>query len=64
MGFDYIRDYYGVPARRGEPVKYKGNHGVVTGTSGAYVKVRLEGQKHSNPYHPTDLEWVNLDDEI
>ncbi len=57
MSLKYIREYYEVPAKRGKPVRYRGKAGVVTGSSGALVKVRLDGQKHARPYHPTDLEW-------
>lgn len=60
-GFDYIKDYYGVPAKRGAKIEYNGKPGTVTGTHGPHVKVRLEGQKHSNCYHPTDLKWLEAD---
>jgi hypothetical protein len=60
MSLQYIREYYGVPAKRGEPVRYNGKPGRVTGSSGPHVRVRLAGQKHSRPYHPTDLEWPGL----
>lgn len=64
MSLRYIREYYGVPAKRGEPVKYRGKIGVVTGCSDPHVRVRLAGEKIALPYHPTDLEWPNLDDRI
>lgn len=56
-GFDYIREYYGVPAEPGAKVEYNGKPGTVTGTHGPHVKVRLEWQTHSHCYHPRDLEW-------
>lgn len=58
--FQYIKDYYGVPARRGFVVEYNGKRGVVTGTSGPYLTVRLDGEKLAKPYHPGDLQWRNL----
>ena len=61
MSLEYIREYYGVPAKRGEHVRYKGVDGVITGASGPRVKVRLNGEKHSAPYHPTDLEYMSAD---
>lgn len=58
MSFDYIERTYGVKAKRGQRVVAYGKPGVVTGTEGQYLTIRLDGQKHSNPYHPTDgLEW-------
>jgi len=54
---EYIRDYYGVPAKKGVVVKYKEKFGVITGASGPYVKVRLDGEKNANPYHPDDLDY-------
>lgn len=44
-GYQYIRDYYGVPARRGLVVEYNGKRGVVTGTSGPHLTVRLDEEK-------------------
>jgi hypothetical protein len=54
MSFDYIKSYYGVDAKRGQRVTAFGKPGVITGTEGQYVCIRLDGQKNSNPYHPTD----------
>lgn len=55
---DYIRNYYGVPAKRGGRVTYQGNPGTITGHSGPHLKVRLDGEKHSGIYHPMDLEYL------
>jgi len=54
---EYIRNYYMVPATKGKIVSYKGKLGVITGASGPHVKVRLEGEKNSHPYHPDDLNY-------
>ena len=54
---EYIRKYYKVPATKGKIVAYKDKLGVITGASGPHVKVRLEGDKHAKPYHPTDLKY-------
>jgi hypothetical protein len=58
---DYIRDYYGVPAKRGARVEYEGKPGTVTGTSGPHITVKLDGGKHSLPYHPDDLKWLDAE---
>ena len=58
QSLEYIRNRYGVPARVGKHVEYQGKRGVVTGGVNAYVKVRLEEEKHSRPYHPSDLDWL------
>ncbi len=58
-GFAYIRSYYKVPATRGGRVRTSKNElGTITGTSGPHVKVRLDGEKHAHPYHPTDLTYL------
>lgn len=57
----YISDYYNVPARRGAAVRYRGKAGVVTGASGPHIRVRLEDEPSSRIYHPTDVEWPNLE---
>jgi hypothetical protein len=58
MSLEYIRNYYGVPAKKGKIVKYKERFGIITGHSGPHVKVRLDGEKNALPYHPMDLEYT------
>ncbi len=57
MSLEYIRNTYGVPAKRGGIVEYSGAgrtlRGVITGADGAHVRVRLEGGKFSMKFHPT-----------
>lgn len=57
MSMDYIRRTYNIPARVGGRVEYSGveppRQGVICGTQGAHLKIRLDGAKHSQPYHPT-----------
>lgn len=54
---EYIRNYYGVPAKKGKVVSYNGILGVITGANNAHVMVRLEGEKHAEAYHPDDLKY-------
>lgn len=55
---DYVKEHYGVPVKRGLRVTaYDGRRGVVTAGDGQYVRVRLDGEKHSFRYHPFDLEY-------
>ena len=59
----YMRDTYGVPAKRGMRVKYTGGKtprmGTITGTGGCGIMVRLDGDKISLPYHPKwKLEYM------
>lgn len=57
MSMQYIRDRYNVPAKRFGRVVYSGNKkdepGVITGTRGTYLLIRLDSQTVSLPYHPT-----------
>lgn len=57
MSMDYIRSHYAVPARKGARVEYTGGkeprQGTITGAEGAHLLIKLDGQKHSLPYHPT-----------
>jgi len=56
---EYIRKYYNVPAKLNGRVRYKGKEGRITGATGAYLKVKLDGEKKSWCYHPTDkLEYL------
>jgi hypothetical protein len=50
----YVRDYYGVPAYKGVKVEAYGKPGVIAGGEGPHVLIKLDGEKHARPYHPTD----------
>ena len=53
----YIRQTYGVPAKRGARVEYTGEIsptiGTVTGSEGARLRIRMDGEPHTGIYHPT-----------
>jgi hypothetical protein len=60
MSMEYIRKHYGVPAKRGARVRFTPNgrdkpacEGVITGSSGAHLCIRLDGEKRPGKYHPT-----------
>jgi hypothetical protein len=50
---DYVRSYYGVPARIGGRVIAVGCPGRITGFSGWYLWVTLDDRDTGAPYHPT-----------
>jgi hypothetical protein len=57
MSFDYIRRYYGVPAKRGMRVAWDREDGTRLGTitkATNYIYVRFDGVKHSVPLHPKE----------
>lgn len=58
MSLEYIRECYNVPARRWGCVEYndKGTprQGMILGSLGPYLRIRLDGDKHVGNYHPTD----------
>lgn len=70
MGMQYIRNYYGVPAKRGGLVDVVGDEGmkfrgVITGSKDARLRVRLVCGKRSHLYHPTHhLEYVTPNDKV
>jgi hypothetical protein len=60
MSMKYIRNTYKVPAKRGGLVRMVppggaafAESGVITGARGAYLRVRMAGEKRSRLYHPT-----------
>lgn len=62
---EWIRTNYHVPARRGGRVAYTGDRakgrqeGTITAFRGPYVRIRLDGDKHPMPFHPTwELEYL------
>lgn len=59
--YDYIRSYYGVPARVGMRVRLGGREGVIVRTRKQlhYVHVRFDGASFSVPAHPTsEIEYL------
>lgn len=64
MSMEYIRTHYGVPAKKGMRVVVYDKPGVITGASGLYLRVKLDGAKHSDIYHPTDRVGYLIADQI
>lgn len=59
--YDYVRRYYNVPAYVGVRVKVGGKEGILVAAKSDlhYVHIRLDGEKHSHPYHPTyEIEYL------
>lgn len=64
MSMEYIRRAYNVPAKRGALVTFQGKPGVITGSRGAYLRIRLDGEKRAGIYHPTwEIEYIASDGE-
>lgn len=57
----WVRQYYGVPAKRGGKVLFEGRPAVITSTRGPHLRIRLDGERRSIPIHPT-WEVVYLPD--
>ena len=57
MSMDYIRSVYNVPAKRGGRVEYThpkpSRFGTIVRADGARLRIRLDGDKHADVYHPT-----------
>ncbi len=57
MNLGHISQSYNVPATLGRRVVYSGGKnpkgGVITGSSGMRVLIKLDGEKHAKRYHPT-----------
>lgn len=49
----WIRQYYNVPAFRGQPVTYMGKPAVILGSRRQYLRLRVEGERHPTIDHPT-----------
>lgn len=59
MSMEWVRQSYGVPAKRGGRVrvKFDGKTGTITNAT-QYVHVRLDGEKRPDRFHPLDLEYL------
>jgi len=56
---EYIRKYYGVPAKRGGRIKFKGKPGTIVGSDRSYLRIRFDGEKAIYTYHPTwEIEYL------
>jgi len=53
--FESVKKYYGVTAKKGMRVTYRGQPGVITEACGPYVRVKLDGDACDRVYQPTDL---------
>lgn len=65
MAIADIRESRGVPAKGGGRVRYSGapdgvaREGVIVGSRGGYLLIRLDGDKNARTYHPTwELEYI------
>jgi len=50
---NYIRRAYNIPAKRGGRITFQGKLGVIVGSCGAYLRIRLNGEQEARNYHPT-----------
>lgn len=67
-GIEYVRRYYGVPAKRGGRVVYTGLDGnpypgTITSADGQYLRVRLDGDPIRYTVHPDDLAYLTPETE-
>lgn len=59
MSLEYIRRTYGVPATRGQRIEFSGRQdgkpllGEIRAASGAYLRVRFDGEERLYTLHPT-----------
>jgi hypothetical protein len=51
MSMDYIRNHYGVPAKRGGRIKFGNDLGTIVGSVDCHLRVRLDGAKRSIRIH-------------
>lgn len=66
MSMKYIRQAYGVPAKRGGRVKYIPygidyllQEGVIVGSRGHCLRIRMDDTKRVGIYHPTfGIEYI------
>lgn len=60
MSLDYIRSYYGVPAKRNGKIVFDGAPCVIVGTQNQYLRVRRVNNGKVITIHPTwRVEYVD-----
>lgn len=56
---NYIRRAYNIPAKRGGRITFQGKPGVIVGSRGPYLRIRLNGEQEARNYHPTwEIEYL------
>lgn len=60
---EYVRGYYGVPARRGGRIRFQGREtGTIRSADGAYLRVQFDARKRVALLHPTwEVEYLPTD---
>lgn len=61
--YDYIRNYYRVPAYIGMRVRAGGREGVLVRATGStqYLHIKFDDGKSNGVYHPTDgIEYIGV----
>lgn len=53
MSMEYIRQHYGIPAKRGLRIKFCGHPATITGSEDARLRIRIDGDDRSVIVHPT-----------
>jgi len=64
MSYEYVREYYGVPAEIGRRVEYRGRGGIIYKEGFNYVAVNFDDMKPGKTLniHPTDpdIEYLGM----
>ena len=61
MNFEYIKQYYGVPAEIGRIVRFENRRGVIVEDRGNYIGVRFDGVPIVVSCHPTyNMEYLGM----
>jgi hypothetical protein len=60
----YIKDYYQVPANKGQKILYEGEIGEIVGASGPHLKVKFLDHKNPLILHPTwKIQYLDSSDD-
>ncbi|GGA99908.1 hypothetical protein GCM10011491_30220 [Brucella endophytica] len=67
MSMEWVRKYYGVPAKRGGRIEYTGGktpkYGTILSASN-YLNIQLDGNKHPSRFHPTwEIRYLDAEGE-
>ena len=63
MDFEYIRNYYDVPAEKGRIILFEGRSGVIVKDCGNYIGVNFDDDKPTkiSRLHPTwNVEYMGM----
>ena len=54
---EWHREKYKIPAKKGMLVKVDEGHGIIMGSHGSFIRIKVQGKLSPSNYHPLEIEF-------